>query len=311
MSETNRTAHQTKIKILIIGFWPDYERQCFEAFSDKNIRIIIVDPREVFQNNKYKILLPRKIKNEIYKHHINKIIKEHTGAIYVFQDSKIFIEFMLCKAPERSHLIFRNTISDENSSNVEKLKSKGHIIWSFDKNDCKRYNINYYNQFIHRIPGISDTPIRYDFAFVGRDKNREIIIRDIKKRLEGYGFNVNIKIIKDNSSTMPYVEYLKESCKARCLIDVTKDGQSGMTLRPLEAAVYNRKLLTNNKGILDSNLYSENRVLLTDSLDSINSVKNFIKKPMNKIHKNLINLYSIDKLIMQVLSCYTNQHYDG
>lgn len=43
--------------------------------------------------------------------------------------------------------------------------------------------------------------------------------------------------------------------KASCILEIVQKGQIASTLRPFEAVVYNRKLLTNNKCILSFSFY--------------------------------------------------------
>ena len=283
----------------MIGFWPDYERQCFEAFKDETIEISIYDPRNIFKDKTYKRFIPRNIKNYIYKKKIQNIISRNKKSVFVFQDSRVFIDFLLNNSSPASHVLFRNTISNENIKNIAKLKSYNHILWSFDNNDCIKYNINVYNQFAQNIPGIEKTIIQYDFSFIGRDKNRGALLRKIKEKLEEYGFSVYIRLISDKERPLPYIAYLKESCRAKCFIDISKDGQSGLTLRPLEAAFYNRKILTNNRNIMNSALYSSNNVLLTDELESAKTIKDFLESKTTSIPE--MDAYKFSDLVRKIL----------
>ena len=46
-----------------------------------------------------------------------------------------------------------------------------------------------------------------------------------------------------------------ESLESDVLLDITDGGQTALTLRPYEAIVYNKRLLTNNQSILDFEFY--------------------------------------------------------
>lgn len=61
--------------------------------------------------------------------------------------------------------------------------------------------------------------------------------------------------IEDYSAIKDYSEMLKESLETTVLLDITDAGQTALTLRPYEAIVYNKKLLTNNRRILDFEFY--------------------------------------------------------
>ena len=56
---------------------------------------------------------------------------------------------------------------------------------------------------------------------------------------------------------LPYEENINRTLNANIIIDITKENQSGWTLRILEALFFNKKLITNNINILGSEIYSE------------------------------------------------------
>lgn len=53
-----------------------------------------------------------------------------------------------------------------------------------------------------------------------------------------------------------YGRLLSNTVQASCILDLVQSGQSALTLRPYEAVAYNRKLLTNNKTILEFEFYN-------------------------------------------------------
>lgn len=55
---------------------------------------------------------------------------------------------------------------------------------------------------------------------------------------------------------LPYEQVLRESLAANCILEIVRPEQLGLTLRAYEAVCYNRKLLTNNKAILDFEFYN-------------------------------------------------------
>ncbi|QIC76833.1 hypothetical protein FSC17_10625 [Acinetobacter indicus] len=68
-----------------------------------------------------------------------------------------------------------------------------------------------------------------------------------------------------------------------------QDGQSGMTLRPVEALFYNRKLLTNNQSVINEPFYHADNILVVKDIDSLSVVelKRFIDKPIVEIDENI------------------------
>lgn len=61
--------------------------------------------------------------------------------------------------------------------------------------------------------------------------------------------------IEDYSAIKDYSQMVVESLESDVLLDITDGGQTALTLRPYEAIVYNKRLLTNNQSILDFEFY--------------------------------------------------------
>ncbi|MBR0353402.1 MAG: hypothetical protein IJH53_09400 [Oscillospiraceae bacterium] len=66
-----------------------------------------------------------------------------------------------------------------------------------------------------------------------------------------------------------YDEVLKRSLESSCIIDIVQKDQKALTLRPYEAVVYNRKLLTNNRSILDFKYYNSRYMQLFERAEEI------------------------------------------
>ncbi|MED9520050.1 lipopolysaccharide biosynthesis protein, partial [Escherichia marmotae] len=105
--------------------------------------------------------------------------------------------------------------------------------------------------------------------FLGRDKGRLQIINELADRLTTLGCKVDFNVVKDKTSSLnskyllekqiPYEENIRKTLNANIIVDITKENQSGWTLRILEALFFNKKLITNNTNILGSEIYSESR----------------------------------------------------
>ena len=55
-------------------------------------------------------------------------------------------------------------------------------IWSFDKEDCNKYQLNYNNQFCVKMD-IQCTSIQFDAVFIGEDKGRLRLLKKIENIL--------------------------------------------------------------------------------------------------------------------------------
>lgn len=174
--------------------------------------------------------------------------------------------------------------------------------WSFDYADCKKYRLNFNNQFgfivgnRNEMKNVENT----DVFFVGIDKHRYAYLKKIEKVLNEKGINTKFLIVRDRSTPknshclsnmLPYDEVIKEVKQSRCLLDIVKEGQTGVTLRFIEAAFYGKKVITNNKYVLEHPLYDKNRVFILE-YDEWERISEFVNKKEPLIKDNDIFDYT-------------------
>jgi 1,5-rhamnosyltransferase len=61
---------------------------------------------------------------------------------------------------------------------------------------------------------------------------------------------------------LPYVDYIERTLRSKVIVEINSDGQTGITLRTLEAAFLNRKLLTNNPFVRHLDFYDANNIFI-------------------------------------------------
>ncbi|WP_060759145.1 hypothetical protein [Propionibacterium freudenreichii] len=157
--------------------------------------------------------------------------------------------------------------------------------WSFDEQDCRTYGMRPNTQFM--FSEIAEVGARVapdiDFGFYGADKGRAPILMDVARTVEGAGLSHRFQVVGDSAEELgkfpllisapgvDYGELLEQSARFRVIVDIVQEGQSGMTLRGLEALYLRRKVLTNARAIRDSPLYDPERVFIwgEDSVDRL------------------------------------------
>jgi len=165
-----------------------------------------------------------------------------------------------------------------------KQLSPGIEVWSYDKEDCKKYGLNYNTQFYFSALGDyrqTDYGIKWDFYFVGADKGRKNELEGLKTELEGQGFSCNFHITQNRAKKntfIPYQQVVDDMRASRCIIDVLPSTQTGMSIRPLEAICLKKKLLTNFKSIRNFEFYHPDNVFIIGE-DDFNNLKIFMDKP--------------------------------
>lgn len=293
---------------MFIGTFTDYELLAIN--KSKRFDCQTYDPSSFFKKNNVSFalkLLPKILKKKIYAYLIKRLVDKNQQFFYVFFDNGMCLPGLFNNAKRiNSAILLRNPLKNQQmKSYVNSAKDLGIKVISFDPADCKKYGLEYSHQFIEISPElIREKPV-YDFAFVGKDKGRAQLLGALKNQLEGMGYRCNF-IIPDQkdapeNNSLSYEQYLKASLSAKCIIDINQDGQVGLTLRPLEAAIYQRKLLTNNSAIKNYSFYSESNIMVFEKLPlSTEQLGKFLDKQIMNVSKVIESEYSVDNILSKL-----------
>lgn len=188
-------------------------------------------------------------------------------------------------------------------------------VYSFDHDDCKRYDLKYapmvYSEDVaSEINNISLENIEYDLFFLGWKKDRyKQLLQLYNKYMKG---KLKVKIImigsKDDSDIdedfifsekrYEYREYLDFVIKSRAILDIPQVGQEGLTIRNVESMFLRKKLITTKKNIRNYDFYNPNNIFILGE-DDPNKFSDFMKSEYQdideKIKRNYEFKYWIDK----------------
>lgn len=189
-----------------------------------------------------------------------------------------------------------------------KLPSDVCESWSFDRHDCERfglkYNTNYSFREIARFRAEDD----YDFLFVGTNKGRARSLSRLAESLRDHGFSFCFRVTglsKEEISSypllepinpIPYEDILRLTGKSRAIVELPQAGQNGMSLRPIEAFMMGKKILSFSDEISSEPLYDPGRVLNLDHLD-IERIEDFMRLDSPPASQELLEHYDFDQWI--------------
>lgn len=121
-------------------------------------------------------------------------------------------------------------------------------LWSFDRSDCCKYNLQYNNQMGVKFNYCEKNKATTDVFFMGQDKNRIEQINELAGLFDKLGISFDFRIIptprkkysKDEKylwkkSLLPYQKMIKEELNSKCLLELVQQGQGDITWRALEA----------------------------------------------------------------------------
>lgn len=215
------------------------------------------------------------------------------------------VDYLKKRYPEARIIFwFWNPIKDENK--ILQLKSKGIEIWSFDFNDCKKYNLKINTQFYFEVNSdlLSLNSQNEKIYFVGVDKGRILKINKIIEEIKKVDLKIDLKIqvLKDKNTKgffssdieileapIPYTKIIEEIKKSTILLEICQDKQTGLTLRTLEALMFNKKLITNNKNVMNYDFYKKENIYVIGEERKLNE---FLEGKYLMIDSKIKNNYS-------------------
>jgi hypothetical protein len=202
-------------------------------------------------------------------------------------------------------IICRNIVARNNNlkHGIAALKEKGIAIWSFDEADCKTYTLKHYSQFVRKFPLQNIPTPAIDLLFVGRNKGRKSIVEQLYASLSDAGFKVYARVTGgDGIKLISYQEYLSLVADSKCLLDITQEGQDGLSLRPIEAALYGKKVMTTNAAVRKTALYNANNVLVLTEATTTSEIALFLNSAPEPVSAEALYEYSPENFVAHLLN---------
>ena len=155
-------------------------------------------------------------------------------------------------------------------------------IFTFDPNDAKKYGFTHTMSIYSVQPfPYTDSP-QYDLYFVGNDNNRHnllyaiydfSVMHDGKIKYRLIGVPERDQLQKDGieyyTTRASYSTIIEETSQSNCILEIVRNGQSGVTLRYYEAVCYNKKLLTTNKNVVNLPFYNPDYIHVFEKPEDI------------------------------------------
>ena len=221
-----------------------------------------------------------------------------------------------------SHLPFNqikiwlwNTVDKVSHRMITQFSNKSNVsIHTFDQSDAVTYNLTLHHQIYNQNtkPTISSKN-KFDFFFIGADKGRSYDLERLSEQLNEFGYSTKFIVINRKldptdyphleirSSSIPYENVIKLINESSVIVDFTKNGQSGITLRGLESIFFEKKILTNNHSITDIDIPQKNILLIRESALSKKAVENFMAHKTDQYPEDIKRCFSIDHWLKEII----------
>jgi hypothetical protein len=114
-----------------------------------------------------------------------------------------------------------------------------------------------------------------------------------------------------NKLKSPYIEYLKETIPYsemlkllnhyEVILDITKPLQNGLSFRIFESIGMNKKIITNNRAVLEYDFYNPNNILVVD-FDNLTIPKSFFETPFEPIDEVIKQKYHLRSFVKTIVN---------
>ena len=155
-------------------------------------------------------------------------------------------------------------------------------IFTIDNGDADKYGFLLSEAHYSMLLDSEKSSSQYDLYFAGQEKRRLALLHRIYEKMNYDGVKTLWRIarVKKNqclhkdilyNKMLPYRDILQEMKDCNCILEVLAPGMTGASLRYNEAVCYNKKLLTNNKGIKELPFYNPDYMHFFDKAEDIDS----------------------------------------
>ena len=150
-----------------------------------------------------------------------------------------------------------------------------------------------FRAFLHReLERMMDAAevFKSDVFYVGKDKRRSHVLSKLVAELKPYYM----------TGLMSYDEYCARAAGAACMLEILQKGQTGMTMRTLEALFFNKKLITTNAAARLLPFYHPDNIYVLDGNER-RTIRDFIYAGPCHYPRHLIADYHIEHWICRFL----------
>lgn len=206
-------------------------------------------------------------------------------------------KYIFSWAPMEEDAFLNKNVFLRKIKRIGKAAKNGFEFYTYNPHDARKYKMNLTSQVYRRFWGVNGVSKQSDFYFVGKNKNREGVLRKIENILTKKGYNVDFRIFEEKPiEFIPYDENVRLTMGTRCIVDlVATKYNAGMTLRPLEALFFKKKLLTNDKSVKKSDFYHpDNIFVIDDNYLDLDGIEEFMKKPFHEISESIVERYDVN-----------------
>lgn len=160
-------------------------------------------------------------------------------------------------------------------------------IYSFDKEDISNYGFKETSNYIYDVQNLPETSVKTDVIYIGSIDDRLNTVNELGKKLEedkidfkffaigkkATVFKLKQYLFKDNQhvkfkrNRFTQEETIAIYKKSKIILDIVRENQTGLSFRIFEAIGLDKDVLTNNKNILNYDIFNSNKIEILTNLN--------------------------------------------
>lgn len=265
-----------------------------------------------------KVFLNRNIKEVYYRKIMGKrlvILKEKYEVIFIIRPDLLTNQELAILKSKTPNLIAYYWDTIDFYPRKKKIIHLFDKVYSFDIQDCKKYGFNRLTNFYYYEPA----PVAIDktvFCISHIEKKRYPFFNKMGKFLDEN--NITYRFLTKQSKEKlqsPYIEYLKDTIPYadmvkllnhyEIVLDIAKPHQHGLSFRTFEALGMNKKLITNNRSVMEYDFYNPTNILVID-FDNLVLPKSFFETPFQPIDESIKQQYHLRSFVKTVVGNMEN-----
>lgn len=218
--------------------------------------------------------------------------------------------------------------SIKNNKNAKRNLKLVDKAFSFDKEDCSMYNMNFRPLFyLKKYEDIANCKAieKYSVAFIGTvHSDRYDVLMKVKEKLIKEGYSVyfymyiqskfiyylkklvfrefkNSSVDEFNFTPLTQNEVIDLIKQSKCILDIQHLRQTGLTMRTLEMLGANKKLITTNREVINYDFYNEKNINIVNR-DISDFDSNFIEEDYELIDLDIKEKYSLKSWALDIFN---------
>ena len=175
-------------------------------------------------------------------------------------------------------------------------------IWSYSPSDCEKYGFRYNSQFYFdciagkQSENIGKVHTQPTVCFIGREKGRKESVLKIRDSLAQSGIATDCHFMIDGvlkkrsrEPLLPYSRVVDLIRGSDAILDYTLQENAGLSLRPMEALFWGKKLITNQKSIRQYDFYRKENIYILG--EETRGIKEFLSTSSVKVESDIRDYY--------------------